>query len=289
MIDQSVFSSIENSLSTSRTVFILLPQNPNLDKIAASLALFLSLKKTGKEPLIACSTPMRVEFSDLVGVDRIATKLTGRNLVISFDYAEDSIDKVSYNIENHNFNIVIQTNVGYPPLATDKVRYSYSGGEADLIFVVGSQDLKSLGQLQNELSNPGKQTIINLDTGSNNGQFGKVNLIDSTASSCCELVTQLLSQIKLPVDEDIATNLLLGIERETQGFTSPRVNATTFEAAAFCLRSGGRSTRRGFHEARRRKNISQPLVEEKVAPEQKPSQPSPDWYQPKVYSGNTKI
>lgn len=286
MIDQSLIPSVQNPLSTARTIFVLLPQNPNLDKLAASLALFLSLKKTGKEVTIACPTEMRVEFSSLVGIDKISNKLTGRNLVISFDYIDDSIDRVSYNIENHNFNIIVQTNAGFPPLSSEKVRYSYSGGEADLIFVIGSQNLESLSHLSKDLANPDKRTIVNVDAGLNNSQFGKINLVDSVASCCCEIVSQLIFKLGLPIDEDISTNLLLGIEKETQKFISPKVSAETFEAAAFCLRSGARRDGRWPQENRKRKKLPPSLTQTVIT---KREEPSADWYQPKVYSGNTKI
>ena len=92
------FSSIRESLATAQSIFIALPKSPNYDRVAASLALFLSLKKAGRKVSIASPQEMTVEFSSLVGVDKIKTKSEGRNLKISFDYLEDSIEKVSYNI-----------------------------------------------------------------------------------------------------------------------------------------------------------------------------------------------
>lgn len=288
MLDQTLFSSVRESLVTAQTVFILLPQNPDLDKIAASLALFLSLKKARKQVTIACPTEMTVEFSALVGVDRVQTKLAGRDLTVSFDYIEDSIEKVSYNIENNKFNLVIQPKAGFPPLSTDKVNYSYSGGEADLIFTVGAGDLKDLGKLyQESKSLLARQTVVDIDRSSINKQFGKVNLIDSTASSCSEIIARLISRLGLPIDEDIASNLLLGIEKTTRGFSSPKVGAATFEAAAFCLRAGARrAAPRPRLERKQKKKVPLKPMPTKVSEEKKPS---PDWLEPKIYKGNTRI
>lgn len=287
MIDQNFFSSVREFLVSAQTVYILLPQNPNLDKVAASLALFLSLKKSGKQTIIACPTEMTVGFSALVGVDKVQRKLAGRNLTISFDYVEDSIEKVSYNIENNKFNLVVQPKAGFPPLSTEKISYSYSGGEADLVFTVGVQNLKNLGELyQGSKSFSEKQTIVDLDINPANDKFGKVNLIDPAASSCSEIVTHLISRLGLAKDEDIASNLLFGLEKATRSFSSPRVGVGTFEAAAFCLRAGARRATPQKPKEKQKKKVSLQPMPTKVSEEKKP--PS-DWFEPKIYKGNTRV
>jgi nanoRNase/pAp phosphatase (c-di-AMP/oligoRNAs hydrolase) len=299
MVIQDFFSSLREPLTTAQTIFILLPQNPNLDKVAASLALFLSLQKAGKQTTIACLTEMTVEFSALVGVDKIQTKLGGRNLVISFDYLEDSIEKVSYNIENNKFNLVVQPKTGFPSLSTEKVDYSYSGGEADLVFTVGAKNLESLGGLSQSVKSSEKQIMVDLDVNPANTQFGRINLVNPQASSCSEMVVWLISRLNLPIDEDMASNLFLGIERMTSNFSSPRVSAATFEAAAFCLRAGARRTRRpDFRQKRQRvkqkKKVSLQPMPTEVSAVKKPEEPgkkkpSLDWFEPKIYKGNTRI
>jgi len=300
MIDSNLFSSVREILAPAQTVLILIPSNPNLDRVAAGLGLFLALKKLEKKPTAVCPTEMTVGFSDLVGVDKIQKKMNGQNLVISFDYLEDSIEKVSYHIENNKFNLVIQPKAGFPPLSPEKVHYSYSGGEADLVFAIGAKSRRSFGRLASALqSSVGKQPLVNIDIHPQNEQFGQVNLVEPGASSCSEIVVRLISHLGLPVDEDIASNLLLGIERATNNFASSRVQATTFEAAAFCLRSGAR---RIISSSRRRESTKVALrpmptevsaakkpvtsSEEKTKEEKKPS---PDWLEPKIYKGNTRI
>lgn len=301
MVNQKLFSSVQDSLATAQVVSIVLPQNPNLDKVAAGLALFLSLKKSGKRATIACSTEMTVAFSALVGVDKIQRKLAGRNLTITFDYIEDSIEKVSYNIEDNKFNLVIQPKAGVPPLSSERVSYSYSGGEADLVFTLGIQDLKDLGGLyQESKSFFEKQTIVDIDINPANNQFGKINLIDPTASSCSEVITHLVSRLGLPIDGDIASNLLLGIERTTNSFSSSKVGAGTFEAAAFCLRARARRAVPQRRPTRRKKKkVSlKPMPadvsaakkpEELVKEEEGKKKPSPDWLEPKIYKGDTRV
>ena len=67
---------------------------------------------------------------------------TGKNLVISFPYQEGSIEKVSYNIENDKFNLVIEPRENYPVITPEMIKYSYGGGNTDLIITVGTSQLK---------------------------------------------------------------------------------------------------------------------------------------------------
>lgn len=268
------FSSIQESLSTAQSIFIALPKNPNYDRVAAGLALYLALKKTGKQVFIASPQEMTVEFSSLVGVDKIKTKPEGRNLTISFDYLEDSIEKVSYNIEGDKFNLVIQPKEGFPPLSSDKVKYSYSGGQADLVFTIGIRAIEDLGDFYKD----------------NQRLFEKVKIIDiniEEEASISEKITKLIADLRLPVDGDIASNLFYGIERATGNFSSPKTNAGTFEAAAFCLKAGARKITKKFPGPKkpRPKVTLEPMPTEISAQEK----PSPDWLEPKIYKGNTRV
>lgn len=268
------FSSIQESLSTAQSIFIALPKNPNYDRVAAGLALYLALKKTGKQVFIASPQEMTVEFSSLVGVDKIKTKPEGRNLTISFDYLEDSIEKVSYNIEGDKFNLVIQPKEGFPPLSSDKVKYSYSGGQADLVFTIGIRAIEDLGDFYKD----------------NQRLFEKVKIIDiniEEEASISEKITKLIADLRLPVDSDIASNLFYGIERTTGNFSSPKTNAGTFEAAAFCLKAGARKITKKFPGPKkpRPKVTLEPMPTEISAQEK----PSPDWLEPKIYKGNTRV
>ena len=106
---------LNDVLQKSLSGTIVLPQNPTADAVAAATALYLSLNKAGKSVSLACSS--KVGFN-LTGVDKIQSQLTtsGDNLVISFPYAEGSIDKVDYNIKGEHFNLIISPPQTYPKL-----------------------------------------------------------------------------------------------------------------------------------------------------------------------------
>lgn len=238
---------ILKTLQKSKSVFILLPQNPNLDSTAAALALYLSFKEFGKNVIIGCPSEIKVELSRLVGIDKVTDKVGNRNLVISFAYQEDSIEKVSYNVEDQKFNLVIQPRSGFPPLNYDNIKFSYQGLEAELIFTVGVQKLENLGDIyEKEKQAFSQATIVNLDRSPVNAKFGKINIIDPKSVSLSNLVYQLIKDLELPFNADAASNILKGIEAQTQNLQSPLITAETFEIIAELMRSGARRSQLPF-------------------------------------------
>jgi nanoRNase/pAp phosphatase (c-di-AMP/oligoRNAs hydrolase) len=281
------FNQIQTALTSAQLVYVVLPQILGLDKVASALSIYLSLKKIGKQTTVYCAKPMIVKYSNLVGVDKIKQKLEGKNLTVSFDYVADSIEKVSYNIQNNKFNLLIQPKDGFPPLATEKVNYSYSGGQADLILVIGAAGLTDLGPLYSENQEFfGSGNIINIDIQSTNSQFGKINLVKSNLVSYSELATSLLAGLRLPVDSDMAGNLLKGIEEATNYF-SGKIAPLSFEAAAFCLRAGANKDKTKIELKPMTANIS--AQKTPLLPEEKEEPPSPDWMAPKIYKGGQLI
>ena len=218
---------------------ICLPQNPTVDSVASACALYLALTKMGKTVSLACSSS--ISNSSIVGADKIKSKLAsgGDSLVISFPYTEGSIDKVTYNIEGDNFNLVVIPREGFSKLDPGQVKYGYAGGKIEAIIVIDSPNLNSLGELYvaNQDQFRGKE-IINIDRHLTNGNFGTINIVEKKLSSTAEIVLRVLSYLDIQIDRDMATNLYNGVAQATNNFTSYSVNSDTFEASAFLLKSG---------------------------------------------------
>lgn len=231
-------------IDAAQDILITIPSAGSQDTVSSGLALYLALSSQGKRVSIASPDQMTVEFNRLVGVDKISQTISGgngKNLVISFPYQEGSIEKVSYNIENDIFNLVIEPREGYPMVTQDMMRYSNSGGNTDTIICIGASSLTDLNNLYN--NNQGLfsgKNLINIDTNPLNQRFGKVNLVDPQSSSISEMIVSLFSTFGLSMDADIATNIYSGISAGSQNFTSTQTDAGTFEAVAICLRHGAR-------------------------------------------------
>lgn len=268
------FNQIQTALASAQTIYIVLPKSIGLDKVAAALSLYLSLKKTNKQVSIYCSSSMTVEYSNLVGVDKIKEKLEGKLLTISFEI-EESTQKVSYNVENNKLKIFVQPKEGFPPLDYQKVKYSYTGGQVDLIFIIGVLNLDDLGEIykeNKEFFETNKKRIFNLDLFQN-------------AASFSEIIASLLSFLRLSTDADVGGNLYKGILQATKGFSLSNVGPLTFEAAAFCLRAGAGQPKEKVDLKPMPEDVS---AQKPPEPEEK-EEPSPDWYSPKIYKGGQLI
>ena len=292
------------ALQSAKQVLILLPQNPSVDSVAAALALYLALTKAKMSTTIGCPTEMTVGFNRLFGVDKIKQRIGNQNLVISFDYPEDSLEKVAYDKDpaNQKFHLTIETKAGFEALDASKVQYSYTGSSADVIFVIGASALEDLGMLyqqEKKLLDDKQKTLVNLSKSAKNSQFGTVNLYDPTVSGESEIILAVFQALNLPIEQDIATNLLAGIESST-GNLSTANSADTYEAVATLLRQGAKKGHLNAQPAGGARVQSpfgafqtptpQPFMPvTPVQPEpismggQADEGPSPDWLKPKVF------
>jgi hypothetical protein len=289
------FGELKNLLDQSQALEIFLPVNPKFDQVAAALALKLALTKKGKPASVLSASPMIVEFSHLVGVDTIGEKVgNGRDLVISFNYPLDQIEKVSYNDEGGRLNLVVQSKEGVPKIEKDQLIFSYQGGEKGLQVTVGVDNPSRLGQLGNQLD---FNRTVNVDNSPNNSHYGKINVVDADSSSCSEMAVALISGLGLPVDQDVANNLYLGLKESTGNFTTGNVGADTFEAASLCLRWGAKGPTGAviqkpvFGKTQIQPKSRQPQPGKFMGGSPKPppqdnSAPSPDWLEPKIFKSS---
>ncbi len=240
MNNDGVIPSIIKILETKTIYSIVLPANPSHDAVSAAVALYLALIKIGKSASIACSTPVDAALG-ISGSDKIQKELvvSGDNLVVSFPYEDGAIDKITYNIEGNQFNLVIAPKEGKARLETSNVKYSYKGGKGEVIFTIDAPSLASLGDIYtNQKDMFTGVEIINVDRHLTNGNFGSINLVEKQRSSTSELVFALLNALSLEIDKDSATTLYGGIVAATNNFTSYSVNANTFEACSKLLSLG---------------------------------------------------
>jgi nanoRNase/pAp phosphatase (c-di-AMP/oligoRNAs hydrolase) len=301
------FTELKQKIDSVQKILVLLPPRPNFDQVAAALSLMLSLEESGKTISVVCNSPMTVEFNHLVGVDRVGTKIQGSDLVISFNYSADQIEKVSYNDDNNRPNIVIQPKAGAPAVTESLANFSYAGANFDLVITVG---VRNQGGLSMGGINLGENFIINIDNDPGNANHGQLNLVDLDSPSLSEIALTLINDLGFGFSVDIAQNLLDGIWQSTQGLTDPLLGADTYEAVAYCLRSGaqkptGQSNKqsnnpvftpkksslkgpelKGPDRPKMEKMENRSKEEVKDQNEQdKNFQPPADWFEPKIFRG----
>lgn len=232
-------------VASAHSILVVLPPQPSLDQTAAALALSSSLESQNKQVVVISPRPLGEESSELIGADAISQQIGNRDLAVSFAYTPEAVDKVSYHIDEQQqrFYLVIKPQTGHKPLTQDTVEFSYTGAEADVIFLIGVHSYESLEHLYFGYEQL-YQTAITVSFHTYQPEIGTFKLDASGTSSLSESMSYLLQHIGWQIKPDAATNLLRAIEDATDRYQSLSTSAETFEATAWLLRSGARRSRR---------------------------------------------
>lgn len=238
-MDTTSTQRLKDIIGSNDKIAIAVGKNPTLDEMAGALALQLSLSSFGKSVTISCPTQPIVELSSLVGIDKVRNQLDaeGKDLIVSFPYRDGEIEKVSYTIENGLLNIVVKAGENGLVFNERDVLYRKAGDNPSVLIVVGTPTLSDLGHLFN-VEALKDTTVVNIDNKTNNQEFGDVVLVSPQFSSVSEQVGQVLTSLNLPMDMDIAQNLLSGISFATDNFQKPNTSASAFEVAAVLMKKG---------------------------------------------------
>ncbi|MFH1367475.1 MAG: DHH family phosphoesterase [Patescibacteria group bacterium] len=225
-------------------ILIVLPNNPTTDAIASSLALFLALEKMKKKGKIVCSEfTLPASHSFLPKSSEIRSDLaTLRKFIISLDVSRTKVEELSYDIDKdkQQLNIFITPKNGFfeeRDLKTSAGMYEY-----DLIYVLDSPDLDSLGKLfENNAEFFYHTPVVNIDHSPANDYFGQINLVDLTATSTSEIIFGLIKEMGEEVmNEQISTNLLTGIISKTKSFRTTSVTPKSLAIASHLVEWGAR-------------------------------------------------
>lgn len=238
---ETALQKAKDLVTSAKEIVIVTHTNPTMDSMGGSLALLLGLVSLGKKATVVCPDAMTVGLSSFVSADKVVRDFGRKNFVVSLDYVDGSVEKVSYNIEGKKFNLVVEHRPGFEPMTSDKVQYSYQGISADLIISVDTLTLATLGSAYEQHKDlfTTKQ-IINIDFHNQNVNYGAINLVDPGASSTSELVAEFLATLGVKLTTDIATNLLNSIYDATNNFQNANVTSMAFEVASVCLKAGAK-------------------------------------------------
>ncbi|MBC7087319.1 MAG: bifunctional oligoribonuclease/PAP phosphatase NrnA [Tissierellales bacterium] len=95
----------------------------------------------------------------------------------------------------------------------------------DVLFVLDSSDAERLGDNKRFIEKA--KYIINIDHHISNNNFGHLNIVEPKASSTCEIIYNIISELNLPIDSNIATCIYTGISTDTGRFMYENVNENT--------------------------------------------------------------
>lgn len=293
---------LQKLLSENSEIGIVIGEPVDLDKMAASLALYLSFYSLGKNVQVISGVEPWVEVSNLVGIDRLKKDFSGivKKFIVSLPYSaphNDEIEKVSYVIEDERLNINILGSEKGISFSEKDVTFIKSGSVPNLVFTIGVSDLSGVSRF---VSKDDNNRIVNIDKDLRNSFYGDIVLVSSLFSSVSEIVGKLIQELSLPIDVDVAQNLLDGIIFATNNFSAVATSPFAFEAAGLLLRSGAKRRAVSASGAdsgleaitKSKKILQQDLADQdfkKEKPESDQGQVPSEWFTPKIFKGSSKI
>lgn len=232
------FNKLGDFLVEENDLGIVIGAHQNLDTVASALALYLSLQQAGKNVQIVSIKEPLVEISSLVGVDKIKNSFSGdtSKLVVALPYIKGEVEKVLFTEQQDtiNFHLTAAPGRTISPFDLNQVKLIWEGSSPKNIITVG---VGSENELEGIVSLADAK-IVNIDNYPNNSGFGDIVLVDSTFSSLAEIVGKIIKDQRLPMDQDIAQNILDGVLFATRNFTKGNTSPAAFETASYAMYQG---------------------------------------------------
>lgn len=234
-------SKFTDFIKKSKHPLVATPEHFDIDTIGGALALFLALKKMGKNPEIASSGAMPKKFQFLPGREFINRGISNEySQEISLETGEKEIDEIYYDWKSGSLDIHFRSR--NCEMNKDSVKVAPPLFRYDLVLAIGSPDLDSLGPIYKaNQALFSKLPIINIDYKRENKLFGDINIIPGNCRSNSEAAAEIIeSDLFGGINKEIATVLLAGIIGRTGNFTKKEIEAKTFYLAALLLSKGAK-------------------------------------------------
>ena len=223
-------------LKTANSVLITVSKNPSVDQLAACIGLTLIVNKMNKHgsAVFSGEVPSTIDFlKPDETIEKTADSL--RDFIIALD--KSKADKLRYKVEDQMVKIFITPYK--TSLSEQDFEFSQGDFNVELIVALGvhqQEDLDSAIMAHGRILHDATVACINTTEQSS---LGNITWQDSTASSLCELVTDLAVGLGENVlDEQVSTALLTGIIAETNRFSNEKTSSQTMNVSGKLMSAG---------------------------------------------------
>ena len=136
--------------------------------------------------------------------------------------------------------------------------------DAEAYICVDSSDESRLGALQNiYFAGAAKKITVNIDHHVSNTRFAKYNYV-RVCSANCQNMTELISDMGVSFDQEIANYLMTGLATDSGGFSHSDVDGDTFRAAAKAADAGADVNTITYHLFRKKSRARAELYAEVI-------------------------
>ena len=234
----------QEKINNAQQILIVYGSSGDFSAAAVATSLYLWLRHLEKRVQLVCPAVTTVDLSHLVGINKVKNKLHGENIVLKLPLAASQIDKVISDVDalSDTLSLVIKPKANAKAVTAKNVAIGFQPPEYDLIFYV---DVREVGDLQaialddkEFWSNPEKNITFN-SFANPSPLTADIAEVLGRDTGLAEFWAGFLFDNQMAIDSDQASNLLMALERETDGFRPERAAASDFELAAWLMRQGG--------------------------------------------------
>lgn len=200
------------------------------DSLAAGLALYYSLKQTGKNAtLINQGLPQEYE----VLMEKEKHHPNQADFLISIKEAGAKLSQLFYEKTTDGLNLFLKTDGG--ELKQENIFFQPLYNEM-LLITIGVQSLR---EIRNVLAGK-KYSILNIDNSPDNEEYGQANLIEPNYASLSEMAFDLACQISenKPLSNQVASALWSGIVKKATNTANFRFNKESWRKIRFLRELG---------------------------------------------------
>lgn len=230
----------ETLIKSSKYILLIFNSKDNGDALASALAMKTFLEKQHREADVVCDDfKAPKQFNFLHSISTVKPALANlQKFIIKVDVSKTAIESLSYDIKDSVLSIYLTPKDGI--IGKNELRTAQSTFKYDLIITFNTPDLDSLrATYQNNTDLFHRTPIIAIDHLPNNERYGKINLVDLSATSTSEIVFKLIKEIdEQYLDANLCTTLLTGITIATGSFKSPNLSPSTMQIASDLMARG---------------------------------------------------
>lgn len=227
---EETFEKIKSVIDKSQNITLISSPEREKDSFPATLALFYSLKKIGKNVnLINNDFPKKYNFLIKRGVFRFSKadfliSIKGQGLKLSHLFYEKTKDGLNLYLKTNGGKLK-QENIFFNPLSSQNLLIT--------IGIKSFDDIKKISKKEN------LDFIININNELENQDFGQVKLIKTDYSSLSEIIFDFLKLMgRNSFNLDVVNSLLAGIIQGNSNFQDNRLSPKTFQKISSLIEKG---------------------------------------------------
>ena len=255
-------------LAPVREIIVVIRSNPSLDNLVAGVALAEALKKIGRQANVVCPTKITGETSKLSLAESVLNFIPQKQLEVAVSYKTGSLSEIGFQKDPKALQLNLKPRPSQSVIDPLNIHYQEREVEPKAAFFIEVENLAHLQSFYEENETLFKKIpIINIDYHPTNTNYGKINLIDTKASSISEMIALMLYDLRVYLSPEIAKMLYQGIASKTGNFSPEYFSANALEAASICLR---------YQRKPQEPTSQQPIPQQQQQPDSQPlpSQPS---------------